>query len=310
MKKISILVPTYNEEENVVPLAEAIVSQMTELSEYDYELIFIDNDSKDGTRGLIRDLCSGNDRIRAIFNAKNYGQFNSPFYGILQATGDCVITMCADFQDPVEMIPKYVRAWEEGYKIVLGQKTSSKESRIIYRARKFYYWFMHKYSSINYLEQVTGSGLYDREFIEQMRGLDDSRPFLRGIVAELGYNIKLIPYEQPKRRAGKSSNNIFSYYDGAVQSVTAYTKVGQPLSVLVGSLITDSSLALIVASSNYKLLNWDTDSWTGSILELLILFAVSLNICFIGIVGEYVLDVNNRLKKRPLVVESERINFR
>ncbi len=310
MTLISVLVPTYNEEENVGPLSEAIKAQFNEeLSGYDYEIIFIDNDSKDNTRDIIRGLCASDSHIKAIFNAKNFGQFSSPYYGILQANGDCVISMCADFQDPPEMIPKYVREWEAGYKIVLGQKTASKESGIVYRLRNFYYWFMRKNSDVEFIRQVTGSGLYDREFIEVMRNVKDSRPFLRGIVAEYGYKIKLVPYDQPKRRAGKSSNNIFRYYDAAVQSVTSYTKIGVRLAVVTGTVFTLISGITALAFIVYKLLNWDTFSISPYALQLAIFFLVSLNIGFVGVVGEYVLDINQRVRNRPLVVESERINL-
>ena len=310
MALISVLVPTYNEEDNVTPLSQAIRQQFEEhLPEYDYEILFIDNDSKDGTRDIIRELCANDRHIKAIFNAKNFGQFSSPYYGILQANGDCVISMCADFQDPPEMIPKYVREWEAGYKIVLGQKTTSKESGIRYAMRNFYYWFMKKNSDVEFIRQVTGSGLYDREFIEVMRSLKDTRPFLRGVVAEYGYKIKLVPYEQQKRRAGKSSNNIFRYYDAAVQSVTSYTKIGVRLAVVTGTVATIVSGLTALGFIVYKLLNWDTFSLAPYALQLAIFFLVSLNIGFVGVVGEYVLDINQRVRERPLVIEAERINF-
>ena len=304
------MVPTYNEEDNVIPISKAIIEQVKLCGNYDYELLFIDNDSKDSTREKIRALCADNPHIKAIFNAKNYGQFNSPYYGILQATGDCVISMAADFQDPPELIPKYVRAWEEGYKLVMGQKVSSRENPLVYRARQFYYRFMKKHSEIDFLEQVNGSGLYDREFVEIMRGFDDPRPFLRGVVAELGYKIKLIPFDQPKRKFGKSSNNLFSYYDGAMQSITTYTKVLVRAAVASGVILTTLSIFSIVGSIIYKLFNWDSFSISGCALDLVIFFAVSLQIFFIGAVGEYVLNVNDHVRKRPLVIESERINFK
>ena len=310
MALISVLVPTYNEEDNVTPLSQAIRQQFEEhLPEYDYEILFIDNDSKDGTRDIIRELCANDRHIKAIFNAKNFGQFSSPYYGILQANGDCVISMCADFQDPPEMIPKYVREWKAGYKIVLGQKTTSKESGIRYAMRNFYYWFMKKNSDVEFIRQVTGSGLYDREFIEVMRSLKDTRPFLRGVVAEYGYKIKLVPYEQQKRRAGQSSNNIFRYYDAAVQSVTSYTKIGVRLAVVTGTVATIVSGLTALGFIVYKLLNWNTFSLTPYALQLVIFFLVSLNIGFVGVVGEYVLDINQRVRERPLVIEAERINF-
>ena len=227
MKKISILIPCYNEEDNVVPMSEAIVNLFTtELTAYDYELLFIDNDSHDNTRVLLREICAKNPKIKAIFNAKNFGQFNSPYYGILQTTGDCTISMVCDFQDPIELIPQYIREWENGYKIVIGIKTSSKENPIMYHLRSMYYKFIKKFSDVEQIEHFTGSGLYDKEFVEVLRNLKDPTPFLRGIVAELGYRRKEIPYEQPKRRAGKTHNNFYSLYDAAMLSITSYTKIG------------------------------------------------------------------------------------
>ena len=191
MKKISVLIPCYNEVENAGPISKAVTDIIEkELPQYDYELVFIDNDSTDGTRDVIRELCRQNPKIKAIFNARNFGQFNSPYYGMLQVTGDCVIEMVADFQDPVEMIPKYVHEWEKGYKIVIGIKTSSKENKVMYWLRTCYYKVIKKMSEVEQIEHFTGSGLYDREFIEILRNLDDPTPFLRGIVAELGYKRK------------------------------------------------------------------------------------------------------------------------
>lgn len=309
MKTVSILVPCYNEEENVIPLSEAITAQMAALPQYDYELIFIDNDSQDSTRDKLRQLCASNSKIKAIFNAKNYGQFSSPYYGIMQATGDCVISMCCDFQDPVELIPTYLEEWENGYKIVLCQKLSSTESKTLYRLREFYYNFMKKHSDIQFLKQVTGSGLYDRSFVEVMRQVNDSRPFLRGIVAEMGFGIKLIPFEQPPRRAGKSSNNMMSYLDGAAQSLTTYTKVGCRLALFGGFFATIVSTIMIGITATLKLLNWNTFIVSDYAMPLAIMMLTSLNMFFIGVVGEYVMDVNQRIRKRPLVVEEERINF-
>ena len=181
MKKISVLIPCYNEVENAGPISKAVTDIIEkELPQYDYELVFIDNDSTDGTRDVIRELCRQNPKIKAIFNARNFGQFNSPYYGMLQVTGDCVIEMVADFQDPVEMIPKYVHEWEKGYKIVIGIKTSSKENKVMYWLRTCYYKVIKKMSEVEQIEHFTGSGLYDREFIEILRKLDDPTPVYHG----------------------------------------------------------------------------------------------------------------------------------
>lgn len=310
-KKISIVVPTYNEEENVVPLSEQIIDQLNNLDKkYDYELIFIDNNSGDSTRDKIRKLCIENPRIKAIFNAKNYGQFSSPYYGLLQATGDCAILMSADFQDPVELIPIYVKEWESGHKIVLGQKISSKEKRILYVMRSLYYKLMKTCSETEFIEHVTGAGLYDREFIDVLRTVDEPRPFLRGMVAEMGYGIKLVPFEQPLRKAGKSSNSISKYYDAAVQGMTSYTKTGVRVAVFLGIVFTILSVFSTICLTVYKILNWDTYRLWPSGLMIVIFVVASLQLLFIGVVGEYVLNVNSKMNRRPLVIESERINFK
>ncbi len=310
MKTISILIPCYNEEENVEPIAQAVIGVLEqELPQYDYELVFIDNDSQDNTRPILRRMCGENPRIKAIFNARNFGQFNSPYYGILQVTGDCVIAMVADFQDPVELIPRYVKAWEEGYKIVIGIKTSSQENAVMYWLRSCYYKTIRKLSDVEQIEHFTGSGLYDREFIEVLRRLDDPTPFLRGIVAELGYKRKEIPYEQPKRRAGKTHNNFYRLYDAAMLSVTSYTKAGLRLATFVGALSCMASLAVAFLYLIMKLIWWDRFPAGMAPMLLGMLFLGSVQIFFIGMVGEYVLSINQRMMKRPLVIEEERLNF-
>ena len=310
MKKISILIPCYNEVENVGPISRAVTEIMKkELSEYDYELVFIDNDSRDGTRDVIRGLCAADPKIKAIFNARNFGQFNSPYYGMLQVTGDCVVEMVADFQDPVEMIPKYVREWEQGYKIVIGIKTSSQENRLMYWLRTCYYKTIKRLSDVEQIEHFTGSGLYDREFIEILRNLDDPTPFLRGIVAELGYKRKEIPYEQPKRRAGKTHNNFYRLYDAAMLSVTSYTKEGLRLATLFGGICAAVSMAVALVYLVMKLIWWDRFPAGMAPMLIGMLFLGSVQLFFIGFLGEYIMSINQRVMKRPLVIEEERLNF-
>ena len=248
MKKVSIMVPCYNEEENVVPMSEALVAQMEELSDkYDYEILFIDNCSQDSTRALLRQICEKNKKIKAIFNSKNFGQFNSPYHAICQTTGDCTITVCCDFQDPIEMIPKFLAEWENGYKIVCGVKTTSKESKLMYFLRSVYYKLIQKMSKVEQIEHFTGFGLYDKSFVQVLRDLKDPTPFIRGIVAELGPKIKKLEYQQEKRRAGKTSNNFFSLYDAAMLSVTSYTKVGVRIASFAGIAMSGlSALGAIV----------------------------------------------------------------
>ena len=296
MKKISVLIPCYNEAENVGPISRAVTEILEkELPQYDYELVFIDNDSTDGTK--------------AILNARNFGQFNSPYYGMLQVTGDCVIEMVADFQDPVEMIPKYIHEWEKGYKIVIGIKTSSKENRLMYWLRSCYYKTIKKLSDVEQIEHFTGSGLYDREFIEVLRNLDDPTPFLRGIVAELGYRRKEIPYEQPRRRAGKTHNNFYRLYDAAMLSVTSYTKAGLRLATIFGSICAVVSMLIAMVYLVMKLIWWDRFPAGMAPMLIGMLFLGSVQLFFIGFLGEYIMSINQRVMKRPLVIEEERINF-
>ncbi|MDD6331704.1 MAG: glycosyltransferase family 2 protein [Clostridium sp.] len=309
-KTVSILIPCYNEEENVGPMSEAIVNLFeNELTQYNYELVFIDNDSHDKTRELLREICSKNSNIKAIFNAKNFGQFNSPYYGILQTTGDCTISMVCDFQDPIELIPKYLKEWENGYKIVIGIKTSSKESKIMYFLRSVYYKMIKKFSDVDQIEHFTGSGLYDREFVEVLRNLKDPKPFLRGIVAELGFRRKEIPYEQPQRRAGKTHNNFYTLYDAAMLSITSYTKIGLRLATFVGCGVGMVSLVVALIYLIMKLVMWDQFQAGMAPLLIGMCFLGALQLFFIGLLGEYILSINERVMNRPLVVEEERINF-
>lgn len=310
MKKISILIPCFNEQENVVPMSNEITRLFeTELTDYEYELVFIDNDSTDNTRPLIREICKNNHNVKAIFNAKNFGQFNSPYYGLQQTTGDCTIVMVCDFQDPIELIPQYISAWEEGYKIVIGVKVKSKESRIMYGLRSLYYKIIKKFSNVEQIEHFTGSGLYDKSFIEILRNLNDPTPFMRGIVAELGYKRKEIPYEQPLRRAGKSKNNFLTLYDAAMLSVTSYTKAGLRLCTFLGMFCGFVSIIVAIIYLVMKLMYWDRFS-AGMAPVLIGMFILgSIQLFFIGFLGEYISSINQRVMNRPLVIEEERINF-
>ena len=310
MKKISVMIPCYNEEENVEPISKAIIDVFkTQLSNYDYEILFIDNDSQDKTREILRRMCEEDKHIKAIFNAKNFGQFNSPYYGMLQTTGDCTISMVCDFQDPVEMIPKCVAEWEKGYKIVIGIKTSSKENKLLYWFRSMYYKFIKKFSEVDQIEHFTGSGLYDKEFINVLRDLKDPTPFLRGIVAELGYKRKEIEYEQPKRRAGKTSNNFLRLYDAAMLSITSYTKIGLRICSFIGIIIGGISFIIGLVYLIMKLTHWNQFAVGMAPMLIGVFFLGAVQLFFIGLIGEYIMSINVRVMNRPLVIEEERINF-
>ena len=310
MKKISVMIPCYNEEENARPIYEAVRDELLRsCPNYDYEILFIDNKSQDRTREIIREICKEDPRVKAIFNAKNFGQFNSPYYGILQTTGDCTITMCADFQDPVEMIPQFVSEWEKGYKIVIGRKTESKENPFVYFLRGCYYKLIKKMSSCEQIEQFTGFGLYDSSFVQTMRDLRDPTPFIRGIVAELGPERKEIEYTQPQRRAGKTHNNWYSLYDAAMLSFTSYTKVGLRLATFIGFISAGISFLIGLIYLIAKICFWNSFTMGYAPMTVAIFFMGGIQLGFRGFMGEYIMAMNTRIMNRPLVVEEERLNF-
>lgn len=309
-KVISVMIPCYNEEENARPIYEAVRDELiSACPEYDYEILFIDNKSQDGTRAIIEDICAQDKHVRAIFNCKNFGQFNSPYYGITQTSGDCTITICADFQDPVEMIPRFVAEWEKGYKIVIGRKTRSQENRIMYFLRGCYYKLIRSMSSVEMIEQFTGFGLYDKSFVETLRALKDPTPFIRGIVAELGPERKEIEYEQPKRRAGKTHNNFMSLYDAAMLSFTSYTKAGMRIATFLGFVVAFLSFVAAMVFLIAKLCMWNRFTAGYAPMMIAMFFMGGVQLAFLGFLGEYVMNMNTRLMNRPLVVEEKRINF-
>ena len=309
-KKISVVIPTYNEEANVVPLKKAITEVMErDLPEYDYEILFIDNHSKDNTRILLRGMCAEDKRIKAIFNARNFGQARSPVYGMKQAYGDCVVRMCADFQDPVDMIVKFVREWEQGHKIVIGVKSQSKERKGMYWVRSCYYKLINKITDIDHIEHFTGFGLYDKKFVDVVRELHDPMPYLRGIIAELGFDYKAIPYTQPRRRAGKKQEQFYSLYDYAMIGITSYSKVVMRLATFAGFAVAGLSLLAGLVYLVLKLMYWDRFSAGVAPMLIGMFFLGSLQLFFIGFLGEYVLSINTRVLDRPLVVEEDRLNF-
>lgn len=310
MKKISILVPTFNEEENIKPLCAELTNILSgKLPEYDYEIVIIDNYSTDRTREYILELCAADKKIKSIFNAKNFGHIRSPYYGMLQTTGDCMIVMCADFQDPLEMIVDFVREWEKGNKIVIGKKKKSYENPLMYLLRSVYYKLIKRISDTEQVEHFTGFGLYDKMFLDVLRQLDDPMPYMRGIVAELGFARKEIEYTQLKRRAGKTKNNWYTLYDMAMLGITSYSKMVMRLATISGFVIAGLSFAVAMYYLIMKLVYWDRFPLGTAPIIISIFFLGSIQLFFIGFLGEYILNINTRVIKRPLVVEEKRINF-
>lgn len=309
-KTISVMIPTYNEEENARPIYEAVRDEiLTNLPEYDYEILFIDNKSQDGTRRIIEGICAEDKRVKAIFNTKNFGQFNSPYYGMIHTTGDCTIPLCADFQDPVELITTFVHEWEKGYKLVIGRKTKSEENPIVYFLRGCYYKLIRKMSDVEMIEQFTGFGLYDRSFIRVLAELKDPTPFIRGIVAELGPERKEIEYTQLQRRAGKTHNNWYILFDAAMLSFTSYTKVGMRVAEFMGFFVSALSFLFGLGYLIAKLIWWDSFAAGYAPTMIAVFFMGGVQLAFLGFLGEYIMAMNTRIMNRPLVVEEKRLNF-
>lgn len=310
MKTITIVVPTYNEKDNIALLYQRIVHLFEgSLSKYCMQLQFIDNFSTDGTREEIQLLAERDSRVRAIFNARNFGFTRSSFYGLTQAQGDCAVMLYADMQDPPETIPRFVEEWESGAKIVTGIKVKSKESRAMYFIRKCYYHMIHHITEIDHIDQFDGFGLYDASFLSVLHKLDDPLPYLRGIVAEMGFQCKKVPYEQQRRIYGKSAFNFFRLYDQAMLGITSYSKIIMRLATMIGFFVATVSLAIAAVTFFYKLFNWDSYPIGSAAIIIGVFFLGGVQLFFIGLLGEYIMSINTRVIHRPLVVEEKRINF-
>ena len=310
LKKISIVIPTFNEEENVRPITEAVRNEIkTNLPDYDFEIIIIDNNSQDNTRAIIRSLCAEDDHVKAILNENNFGPDNSPYYGLLQTTGDCAILITADFQEPVEMITKLVHEWGKGFTVVTAIKTTSKENKIVRFFRTIYYKLIKRISTTEIIEHFTGFGCYDKKFLNILRDLEDPVPFLRGVVAEFAGNRTSISYEQQKRRAGKSHIRFFTLYDIAMRSFTSYTKVGLRMCTFFGFGTALACLLIAIVYLVAKLIMWNEFEFGIPVILIGMFFLGAVQLIFLGFIGEYILMINQRSMKRPLVIEHERINF-
>lgn len=306
-KRISIVVPTYNEEENVLPLAKAVLAELDgPLAAYEGELLFIDNASTDRTRERIEALCLEEPRVRAIFNVANFGQFSSPYHGLCAATGDCAILLCADFQDPVELLPALVAKWEQGERVVCAVKTKSRENPFLRLLRTCYYKLLAATSPVRQIPHFTGFGLYDRSFLTLLREIKDPTPYLRGIVAEYVAEPAILPYEQQKRRAGKSSNGFSSLYDAAMLGFTTYTKAPIRAMTFFGVLFL---LAALTGGVFALVRGLCGESWQLLCILSAIGFFGASDLLALSVVGEYVMASRQKHSGRPRVVEERRINF-
>mgnify|MGYP002622620571 CR=1 FL=1 len=305
---ISIVIPTYNEEQNIERCYENVAFFFkTELPEHKWDIIFIDNCSNDNTRFLIRQIVKKDERVKAIFNARNFGQARSHYYGLLQADGDCAVLLHADLQNPLSTVYEFVQCWKNGAKVVIGIKDSSKENKIIFFLRSCYYKFMSEVSEVEQIEHFSDFELLDRDFLEILKDLDDPTPYLRGIVSEFGFKMEKVHYIQEKRENGKSKANFLTLYDFAMNGITSYTKGVLRLATVLGGLLSLISFVMGIITLVRKIMFWDDFQPGIAAVGVGAFFLLAIILFFEGLMGEYILSINSRLLHRPLVIEEERI---
>jgi len=309
MKKITIVTPCFNEEANVEPLYARVKEIFKALGAYEYEHLFIDNASLDGTPALLRKMAAADKNVKVILNTRNFGHIRSPFYGLLQAEGDAAVLLAADFQDPPELINDFLREWEKGYKVVLGIKTNSAESGLMFALRKFYYNLVDNLADVRINKNNTGFGLYDKRVIGELKRLDDPYPFFRGLVSEFGFEAAKIEYFQPGRKRGLTKNNFYTLYDIGMLGIINHSKVPLRLAIFAGALLAVINLVVAFGYLVYKLVYWDSFSVGIAPAVIGLFFFASVQLIFLGVIGEYIGAIYTQTLKRPLVIEKERINF-
>jgi len=309
MKMISITMSCFNEEENVAIIRDRIDTVFREFTQYSYEIIYIDNSSTDCTVQNIKAMALEDKRIKLIVNARNFGHIRSPHHAFLQAKGSAVINMASDLQDPPELIRDFLLKWEEGFKIVVAIKTGTKDSKTMWAFRQSYYHLLGKIADVQVLQNFTGFGLYDRQVVEIIRQFDDRYPYLRGMISEIGFKWAEVPFSQPLRMRGITKNNFYTLYDMAMLGITCHSKVPLRLAAMAGFFLALVSLMISLAYLGLKLLYWNTFSMGMAPVVIGVFFFGSVQLFFIGLLGEYVAAVHTQVLKRPLVIEQERVNF-
>lgn len=310
MHKVSIVVPCYNEEANIERLYNTVTEILTkDLSDYDYEILFLDNKSSDSSRDILMRLCQADPKVKAIFHMFNCGSNANALYGLQQSDGDCTVMLYADFQEPPELIPMMVREWEKSHQNICMMKTSSKENKLVYLFRTIYYKVFLKMSRVEQINQFDGFGCYDRTLVDVIRTIKDCNPYFKGIIAEYATNKKVIEYEQQKRAAGKPSLNFWGYYDSAMMSFTNYTKAGLRIATFLGAILAFVGFIVAFVYLIMKLCNWNNFA-AGNIPVLLGTFIIGgCQLIFTGLIGEYIININTRVIDRPMVMEEKRVNF-
>jgi glycosyltransferase involved in cell wall biosynthesis len=309
MKKISVVSGCFNEEANLEELVSRVFAVAAKFPAYEWEYIIIDNCSTDRSPEVLRTLAGADRRIKVIFNVRNFGHIRSPYYAMLQAHGDAVIYLASDLQDPPELIEQFIPKWEQGVKVVAAIKSKSKESLLFFFARHAYYRLIALLAETDLLKDFTGCGLYAQEVVEHLRKIDDPYPYHRGQISELGYPVARIPFIQPRRKRGFTKNNFYTLYDIAMLGFTNHTKIPLRLATFCGFACGLLSFLAGCVYLTLKLLFWKEFPIGQAPVVVGLFFLGSVQLLFIGILGEYIGAIYTKINKRPLVVERERINF-
>jgi glycosyltransferase involved in cell wall biosynthesis len=309
MRAISVVSGCYNEEENLREFYARIVATFNQLPDYTYEIILADNCSTDRSRDVLREIASHDPQFKVILNANNFGHIRSPFNALLQATGDAIVVLCSDLQEPPEMIPEFVKQWEAGYQVVCGVKPKSRENPLMFQLRRFYYWLLASCSETPQIRNFTGFGLYDRKVINAVRQFHEPYPYFRGLISEIGFKRIEVPFVQAARKHGRTKNNLFTLYDMAMLGFVSHTKMPLRLAAFAGFFLALLSLLVAIGYFVYKLLFWQTFNLGLAPIVIGLFFFSSVQLIFIGVMGEYVGAIWTQVKNKPLVIEDERINF-
>ncbi|KTC84673.1 MULTISPECIES: glycosyltransferase family 2 protein [Legionella] len=309
MKLISIVTPCYNEEGNVEEIHRQVKAIFEEIPNYRYEHIFIDNASTDNTVALLKKIAEQDPHTKVIVNARNFGHIRSPYHAMLETNGDATILIVADLQDPPDMIKEFIHKWEQGYKIVVGVKPESQESKLMFAIRRAYYNFVTRIADVKLIKNFTGFGLYDKEVVDILRTHKDPYPYFRGLIAEIGLEIAEVPYNQPRRARGVTKNNFYSLYDMAMLGITSHSKIPLRLATMAGFSLSIISLLISLSFFVLKLFFWNSFNLGVAPILIGLFFFSSVQLFFIGLLGEYIASIHTRVTKRPLVVEKERVNF-
>ncbi|MES2412914.1 MAG: glycosyltransferase family 2 protein [Pseudomonadota bacterium] len=310
MKLITVVTPCFNEMDNVEDVYRQTCAVFEKIEGVVHEHLFIDNASTDGTLAILRRLAAADSKVKVIVNARNFGAIRSPYHGLMQAEGDAAILLVADLQDPPVLMADFVKHWLEGAPAVIGVKPASRESALMFALRRIYYRLIARIADVPLIQNFSGYGLYDRQVLDLLAEIEDPYPYLRGLITELGFSPVCISYIQPARARGVTTYNWYRLYDYAMLGITSHSRFPLRLATLAGFFLSGLSLLVSLVYLILKIAFWYTFSVGLAPMLIGLFFFASVQLLFIGLLGEYVGAILGHVVRRPRVVERERINFK